>query len=72
MRLLRRKAMKKVFWINHRLFWACNGQRIRGLWHADFTVGSKKAWLKQFDRPRIQVEIVKPPAGRCPHCGEKL
>lgn len=62
--------MKKVFRIKYRYYWACNGQLIRNMYYTE-RIGSK-LWMTRFKHPRIQIEMVKPPAGRCPHCGEKL
>ena len=70
MRLLWGPTMKKVYAIKYNLYWACNGQRIRNYYYREWIGG--KVWLKRFDQPCIQIEMVKPPAGRCPHCGEKL
>ncbi len=64
--------MKKVFQIKYDYYWASNGQRIRKMWYAEHTVGSKEAWLYRLDGPRIRIEMVEPPPGRCPHCGEKI
>ena len=62
--------MKKVFQIQFNLYWACNGQRIHNVHYREWD--GEKAWLYRFDKPRIRIEMVAPPAGRCPHCGEKL
>ncbi len=62
--------MKKVFRIRQRLFYACNGREIRNCHYVEY-VGSK-VYLSPVDGDRYQIELVKPPPGRCPHCGEKL
>ena len=62
--------MKKVFLIKYNYYWACNGKRIRNVHYREWAGG--KLWLKRFGQSRIQIEMTEPPAGRCPHCGEKL
>jgi hypothetical protein len=64
--------MKKVFPIKFSYFWACNGRRINDVWYVDQTLGNKWAWMYRMDGSRVKVEFVEPPAGRCPHCGEKI
>lgn len=62
--------MKRVFRIAGRFFWAVNGHPIRGVWYVEWQ--GDKMWMKRFDIPRFRIEVVDPPEGRCPHCGEKL
>ncbi len=62
--------MKKVFKIKFHYYWACNGQLIRNVHYTEWAGG--QLWLKPFDGRRFRIEMVKPPVGRCPHCGEKI
>lgn len=64
--------MKKVFQIKYNYYWACNGQRIHDAWYIDGLVGSKKATLYRLNGDPVKIRFVEPPAGRCPHCGEKI
>ena len=61
---------KKVYEIGSHLFWASNSQEVLKVHYREWD--GDKVWLNRFGRPRIQIEMVEPPAGRCPHCGEKL
>lgn len=61
--------MKKVFEINGRMFWSCNGQMIWNVHSTEWRNNSR--WLRLMDGRRIRIEVVKPPPGRCPHCGKK-
>ncbi len=63
--------MRKVFQIMDRLFWA-NGKSIRGAQGVgDLMVGDLFS-MQPIGKKLITVEIVKPPPGRCPCCGEKV
>ena len=62
--------MKKVFRIAGRYFWAVNGHPILDVRWVEWQ--GEKMWMKRSDQDRLRIEIVDPPEGRCPHCGEKL
>ena len=63
--------MKKVFKIGYQFFWACNGQRVRRVIYSEQDADGR-LWLRRHGKYRMQIEMVAPPSGRCPHCGKKL
>ncbi len=63
---------KKVFQVRDRVFWACNGQMIRDMVWMEWRLNNEH-WMKRLSLAKpIRVELVKPPADRCRHCGEKI
>lgn len=62
---------KRIFRIGQNYFWACNGRKITNCWWVSLG-RSATAVMGLSNGSEVKVVFVDPPAGRCPHCGEKL